>query len=166
MKIFLLFVMSLFMFFGCARQEPMEMTLQEKEKAKKEIKEVVNLIISGLEKLDAESTFQKYLNTTDFILFMVQGTMADYQTALNEHKGWFQTLSSLKVNSVKEEIRFMPGSIVIYPWLGRFDMTFKSGEQLVIDFGVTMIFRKIENQWTVVYQQTSQIPSAMESPGK
>lgn len=166
MKIFLTFIMSLFMLFGCARQEPTEMTLQEKEKAKKEIKEVVNLIISGLEKLDAESAFQPYLNTSDFILFMVQGSMADYQAAKTEHKGWFQTLSSLKVNTVKEEIRFLPGSIVIYPWLGKFDMIFKSGEHITVDFGVTMIFRKIENQWTVVYQQTSQIPTAMESPGK
>jgi len=142
------------------------MTFQEREKAKKEIKGVVSSIIRGLEKLDAESTFQPYLNTSDFILFMVQGNMADYQAAIYEHKGWFQTLSSLNVTSVKEEIRFLADNIVIYPWLGKFDMTFKSGEQVVVDFGVTMIFRKIENQWTVVYQQTSQIPTAMERPGK
>ncbi len=162
MKTILLFMLILFFLFGCTKQEPKQMTPQGQETAKKEIKDVVNVIFQGLEKLDAEAAFQPYLNTPDFILFTVYGTMADYQGAKKEHAAWFKTLSSIKVTTIKEEFRFLPDNIIIYPWLGKFEMTLKTGEQMAVDFGVTMIFRKIDNQWKVIYQQTAQVPPAME----
>ncbi len=158
-----LFIFLSFLFlFGCVKQESTQMTPQEQETAKKEIKDVVNLITQGLEKLDDEAAFKPYLNTPDFILFTVYGTMVDYQRAKTEHASWFSTLWSIKVTTLKEEFRFLPDNTVIYPWLGKFEMTLKTGEQLVVDFGVTMIFRKINNNWIVVYQQTAQVPPAME----
>ena len=162
MKTNLYLVLALLFFFGCTKQEPMQMTPQKKETAKKEIKEAVNVIFQGLEKLDAEAAFKPYLNTPDFILFTVYGTMVDYQGAINGHAAWFKTLASIKVTTTKEEFRFLPDNLVIYPWFGKFEMTLKSGEQVTVDFGVTMIFRKIDDQWKVIYQQTSQVPAAME----
>jgi hypothetical protein len=162
MKTNLYLVLALLLFFGCTKQEPMQMTPQEKGIAKKEIKEVVNFIFQSLEKLDAEAAFQPYLNSPDFILFTVYGTMVDYQWAINGHAVWFKTLTSIKVITTKEEFRFLPDNLVIYPWLGKFEMTLKTGEQVTVDFGVTMILRKIDNQWKVIYQQTSQVPAAME----
>jgi len=161
MKTNLFFMLALIFFFGCVKQEPTKMTLKEQETAKKEIKEVVGLIIKGLEKLDAEVAFQPYSKNNDFILFTVYGTMVDYQTAKNEHADWFKTLSAIKVTTIIEESRFLSDNIVICPWLGKFEMTLKTGERVTVDFGVTMIFRKINNQWIVIYQQTSQIPPAM-----
>ena len=162
MKTNLFLVLALLLFFGCTKHEPTIMNSTEQEAAKKEIKEIVNVIFQGLEKLNAEAAFQPYLNTPDFILFTVYGTMVDYQGAINGHAAWFKTLSSIKVTTIKEEFRFLPDNLVIYPWLGKFEMTLKTGEQVTVDFGVTMIFRKIDNQWKVIYQQTSQVPAAME----
>ena len=162
MKTNLFFMLALILFFGCVKQEPTIMTSKEQETAKKEIKEVVNLIIKGLEKLDAEAAFQPYSKNNDFILFTVYGTMVDYQGAIDGHAAWFKTLTSIKVTNLKEEFRFLPDNLVIYPWLGKFEMTLMTGEQVTVDFGVTMIFRKINNQWKVIYQQTSQVPDAME----
>ncbi len=162
MKTNLYLVLALLLFFGCTKHEPTIMTSTEQETAKKEIKEVINVIFQGLEKLDAEAAFKPYLNSPDFILFTVYGTMVDYQGAINGHAAWFKTLTSIKVTTIKEEFRFLPDNLVIYPWLGKFEMTLKSGEQVTVDFGVTMIFRKIDNQWKVIYQQTSQVPAAME----
>lgn len=162
MKKNLFFLLAMFLFFACVKQEPTQMTSQEQGTAKKEIKDVVNVIFQGLEKLDAEAAFQPYLSASDFILFTVYGTMVDYQGAINGHAAWFKTLTSIKVTTLKEEFRFLPDNLVIYPWLGKFEMTLKSGEQVTVDFGVTMIFRKIDNQWKVIYQQTSQVPAAME----
>jgi len=162
MKTNLYLVLALLLFFGCTKHEPTIMTSTEQETTKKEIKEVVNVIFQGLEKLDAEAAFQPYLNSPDFILFTVYGTMVDYQGAINGHAAWFKTLTSIKVTTIKEEFRFLPDNLVVYPWLGKFEMTLKSGAQVTVDFGVTMIFRKIDNQWKVIYQQTSQVPAAME----
>ena len=164
MKTKLLITLVLFFFFSCAKQELLQMSPQQQETEKKEIKNVINQIFQNLEKLDAEAAFQPYLNTPDFILFTVQGSMADYQGAKNGHAAWFKTLTSIKVTTLKEEFRFLPDNLVIYPWLGKFEMTPKSGEQLAVNFGVTMIFRKIDNQWKVIYQQTAQVPPVQERP--
>lgn len=162
MKTNLYLVLALLLFFGCTKQEPTIMNAAEQQTTKKEIKEVVNVIFQSLEKLDAEAAFQPYLNTPDFILFTVYGTMVDYQGAINAHAAWFKTLTSIKVTTLKEEFRFLPDNLVIYPWFGKFEMALKTGEQVTVDFGVTMIFRKIDNQWKVIYQQTAQMPPAME----
>jgi ketosteroid isomerase-like protein len=167
MKTNLLITLALFFFFGCAKQEPAQMTPQEQETAKKEIREVVNVIFQSLEKMDVEALFQSYSNSHDFILITTEGSMLDYQGAKNEHAEWFKSLSSLKVTSVKDEFRFPPGNIVIYAWLGKFEMTLKTGEQLQIDkFGVTLIFSKIENHWKVIYQHSSALPPVQEKPKK
>jgi ketosteroid isomerase-like protein len=164
MKIIICLVSALLLSFGFAQQEPAKMTSKEQETAKKEIKEVVNLIIQGLEKLDAEAVCQPYSKNSDFILFTVYGTMFDYQRAKNEHAAWFKTLSSMKVTIIKEEFRFLPDSTVIYPWLGKFKITLQTGEQVTDNLGITMIFRKINNQWIVIYQQTSQVPPVHVRP--
>ena len=162
MKTNLSYILIMFLLLGCAKQEQTQMTPQEQETAKKEIKDIVNVIFQGLEKLDAEAAFQPYLNAPDFILFTVYGTMVDYQAAKNEHSSWFKVFSAIKVTTIKEEFRFLPDNIVIYPWLGKFEMKLKTGQQLAVNFGVTMIFGKIDNRWTIIYQHTSQVPLAME----
>lgn len=166
MKKNLFIFLALLFLFGCVQQSSTQMTFKEQETAKKEIKDAVTVIIQGLEKLDVEAAFKPYLNTPDFILFTVYGTMVDYQGAKNEHATWFSTLLSIKVTTLKEDFRFLPDNSVIFPWLGKFEMTLKTGEQLAVDFGVTMIFRKINNQWIVIYQHTSQVPPAMQMPDK
>lgn len=163
MRINLFIFLSFLFLFGCVNQKSTEMTPQEKEIAKKEIKDVVSSITQGLEKLDAEDAFKPCLNKSDFILFTVYGAMVDYQGAKNEHAAWFKSLASIKVTTLKEEFRFLSDNIVIYPWLGKFEMTQKTGEQVAVDFGVTMILRKIDNEWIVIYQQTSQVPLAIEN---
>jgi ketosteroid isomerase-like protein len=166
MKLHHVITLALIFLFGCARPEPSPMTLQEQETAKKEVTEAVNVILQNLEKLDAEALFQSYANSPDFILFTTDGSMVDYQTAKNHHVEWFKALTSLKVSTAKEEFRFLPGNSVVCAWLGKFGMTFKAGGEQEVGFAVTLIFNKIDNQWKVMYQQTSALPPAQEKPAK
>jgi uncharacterized protein (TIGR02246 family) len=164
MKTNLIVTLFLFILFGCAQPQPAPMTPQEQAIAKKEITEVVNAIIQGLEKMDAEVLFQSYSNSPDFILFTTDGSMVDYQLAKSHNAGWFKSLSSLKVTTVKEEFRFLPGNVVICAWRATFDMTLKTGGEPKMDFAITFVFNKSENRWKVVYQQTSALPPAPEKP--
>jgi len=140
------------------------MTPQEQESAKKELTEVVTAIIQGLEKMDAEVLFESYSNSPDFILFTTDGSMADYQLAKSHNAGWFRSLSSLKVATVKEEFRFLPGNVAVCAWHATFDITFKTGGEAKMDFAITFVFNKRENRWKVLYQQTSALPPALEKP--
>ena len=166
MKTNLLITLALFLFFGFAKPEPAQMTPQKQDTAKKEAREVVNVIFQSLEKMDVEALFQSYVNSPDFILFTTDGSMADFEAAKNHNAQWFKSLSSLKVTTVKDEFRFLPGNIVICAWLGKFEMTLKTGGQPKINFGITFVFNKINNRWKVIFQHTSALPPAQEKPNK
>lgn len=158
--------LALFFFIGFAVQASAQTNNQEQEVAKKEITEVVNTIFQSLEKLDIEALSMSYSNSADYILFTTNGTMADYETSKVEHAQWFKSLSSLKVTTIKEKFRLLPGNIAICPWLGTFDMIYKSGKQMKVNFAITFVFLKVDNQWKVVYQQSSALPPAPEKPVK
>jgi uncharacterized protein (TIGR02246 family) len=166
MKMSLPIILAVFLFFGFAGQQPASMTSQSHETTQKEIKGVVTAIFQSLEKMDAEALFQSYVNSPDFILFATDGSMAGYEAARNHHVQWFKSLSSLKVTTVKDELRFLPGNVVICAWLGTFEMSLKSGGQPKMNFGITFVFNRVNNSWKVIYQQTSALPPAQEKPKK
>jgi ketosteroid isomerase-like protein len=113
MKTITFIILSLFIFSVCASQEPVLISLQEQETAKKEIREVVNVILQNLEKMDAEALFQSYLTSSDLIFFTTDGSMVGLQEAKNHHVAWFRSLSSLKVTTISDDFRFLPGNVVI-----------------------------------------------------
>jgi hypothetical protein len=164
MRMLIFVMLTIFIMFACAQPQPAPMTPQEQGVAKKGLTEAVNAIIQGLEKMDAEVLFQSYSNSPDFILFTTDGSMADYQLAKSHNAAWFKSLSLLKVTTVKEEFRFLPGNDVVCAWRATFAMILKTGRELKMDFAITFVFNKSENRWKVVYQQTSAIQPAPEKP--
>ena len=159
MKTITFITLAWFFFSGCASQEPVKMTPQEQETAKKEIREAVKVILQNLEKMDADALFQSYSDASTLIFFTTDGSKIGLVEAKNHHSAWFKSLSSLKVTTITDDFRFLPGNNIICSWIGKFEMTLGSGQQLKIDkFGITFIFSKIDNQWKVIYQHSSALP--------
>jgi ketosteroid isomerase-like protein len=150
---------------GCVMQGSAQIGPQEQETAKKEIGEVVNVIFRCLEKMDVEALFQSYSDSLGFILVTTEGFFANYQGAKIGNAEWFRLFSAMKISTIKEEFRFLPGNVVLCAWQGKFEMTLKTGEQLKIDrFGITFVFSKIDNLWKVVYQHSSSLPPMPQKP--
>jgi ketosteroid isomerase-like protein len=167
MKTKILITLALFFLVGCAKQEPARMTPQEQETAKKEIREVLNLLVQAANKMDLEALMQPYLNSPDFILVNTDGSMVDYQGAKNGTADLFKSLASLKFTGVKDEFRFLSNNVVICAWLSKCEMTLKTGELSKFDrYGVTFVFSKINNQWKIIYSHESALPPVQEKPTK
>lgn len=163
MKMNSLIVLVLFIFFGCAKQEPSEMKPQQQETAKTEIKDAVSVIFQSLDKMDVETLMKSYSDEYGFILLTTDASILDSQENKKHQAEWFKSLSSLKVTTINEEFRFLPGNIVICAWQGKFEMTLKTDVHLKIDkFGVTFIFSKIDNLWKVIYQHSSSLPPVQQ----
>ncbi len=156
MKPTLVMGLALFMLVGCGRQEPPQMTPQEQDVAKKEITQVLDQQLQAASKLDAEALLQSYANSPDFILLTTAGSMVDYQGTKNGTAEMYKSLAALKFTTTKNEFRFLPGNIVICAWLGKCDVTFKTGEQATIDsYAITFVFKKLDNQWKIIYSHES-----------
>jgi hypothetical protein len=165
MRMYFFITLFLFFFFALTKPGLAQMTHQEQEIAEQEISETIDVIFQNLEQMNVESLFNLYSNNYDFILLTTDASMADYQEAKNHNAEWFKSLSALKVTTIKEEFRFLPGDIVVCAWQGRFEMKLKTGVHLKIDkFGVTFIFSKIDKSWNVIYQHSSSVPPVKENP--
>jgi len=159
MKTYILITLSFLFLSGYSRQETIQPLPQDQENVKKEIREAVGLIIRNLEKMDAEALFRSYSNSMDLIFFTTDGSIVNFQEAKNHHTAWFSSLTSLKVTPVSDDFRFLPGGDVICSRTGKFEMIMMSGDKYVINkFGITFIFRKIDNAWKVIYQHSSSLP--------
>jgi ketosteroid isomerase-like protein len=157
MKTILFLMMVSFFFPGYSNSVPGLITPQDHDAAKKEISVVVKSINQNLEKMDVEALFQSYSDSSDF--FTTDGSMINLQAFKNHNAAWFNSLAALKVTTFNEYYRFLPGNTVICSWMGMFEMTLKSGEQLKINkFGITYIFINIDNKWKVVHQHASALP--------
>lgn len=129
------------------------------DSVKKEIEEAIGTIFRDLQNMDAESLYQSYAESPEFIQITTEGAMFDFQLAKNLHERWFGILSSLKVTTENQIIRILPGNTVICSWFGKMEMATKQGAQLKTDaFGITFIFRKVDGKWKVIHQQGSSLP--------
>jgi hypothetical protein len=159
MKRNLIITLTWLFLFACAMQGTAQISPKDQETAKKEIGAVVNTIFQDLEKMDVEALFRSYSDAYGFILVTTEGFLADYQGAKFGNGEWFKSLSSLKVTTLREEFRFLPGDIVLCTWQGNFAITLKTGVPLMIDkFGITFVFSKIDNNWKAIYQHSSSLP--------
>jgi ketosteroid isomerase-like protein len=158
-----LIALLVIIFLGCSKPEPAQLTPQEQEAVKKEIREILNLQILACEKADVDALIQAGLDSPDIIAFMTDGTMQDYQGAKNATAELFKSVASAKFTPVKDDFRFLSNNLVLYAWLGKCEMTFKTGEHSKIDsYGITYLFRKSNNQWKVIHSHESASPPIQE----
>jgi ketosteroid isomerase-like protein len=159
MKPTLLIILAFSVLVGCAKQDPAQMTPQDQEAAKAEIREIANHILSATSKMDVDALLKPYWNSPEFALLTAQGSMVDYQTAKNGSAELFKSLTALTYTTVKDEFRFLSGNTVLYTWLGKCEWTFKTGEQAKIDsYAISFVFKKIENSWKIIYAHESASP--------
>jgi hypothetical protein len=66
--------------------------------------------------------------------------------------------ASVKWTTVRWECNVLTKDLIISTWVGKMEYMAKSGDKMKIDpLAYTDIFKKIEGQWKVIYEQPSGI---------
>ena len=138
----------------------------EEEAIKAEIKEAIGSLIRGCEILDMELAFAIFLDSPDFLMMGTDGTLCDYATYLKNNIDYLNTCSGFSLTTFKGEIRVLDHETAIYAWAYGAEATLETGERDVIEnAGASFIFRKIRDEWKVVYYHESSVPPVrIESP--
>ena len=82
--------------FSC-KNESSELTLKEKETAKKEISPQVEKIAAGAGQLNIEMAMGPYSNSTDFLVINPDGTFLNYNGMKEVNTESFKQLNSMKL---------------------------------------------------------------------
>jgi len=143
------------------------MSNDERMKIQKEIKEIINTLISGCENLDMEMAFGMFLDAPEFLMMGTDGTLCDYQTYLKNNIDYLTACSSFKLTTYIEETRIYDRETAIYAWAYGVEAILKTGEKdIVPNAGASFIFKKQQGEWKVVYYHESTVPPTRIFPGQ
>src|SRR5579864_5956391 len=87
------------------RKESTEMTLQEKETAKKEISDIREGISQSIDRLDSEAEMKHYLDSPDFLAISPDGSPNSYDTMKSHGAASLKQLAAVRHTTLKEDFR-------------------------------------------------------------
>ena len=163
MKTNVFFAVLLLFLVGCTPQHTDEVTQQQKDQIKSEVKVVVDNLMARFQQMDWTGALQQfYANTPDWVMFNADGSQWDYQTTVKAMANLTdinnQPVAAWKWTTTRQDFMVVNKDVVICAWVGKDESTMKSGDIVVYDPHVfTMVFKKIAGQWKVVWSHDSGI---------
>lgn len=145
-------------FFGCASPPGDQLTQQQKDQFKSDIKAVCDSITARVARADA-GWFDYFSDSPDWGMVNADGSRWDYQTTRKFVRDWAGAVTSCRWTTARQNFIFMTKDIVICAWDGKDETFLKSGERITIDpHAYTMVFKRIAGQWKAIYSHDSGIP--------
>ena len=150
-------VAALLLFFiGCTPQQSDQLTQQQKDQIKSEVKAVGDSIIAGVERLDGVGAAKHYADSPEWVMFGADGARWDYKTFMKAQPEFDSTVTSWKWTTTAEDFIFITKDVVITAWIGKDVAIMKSGDKISYDpHAYTLVFKKIADQWKIVYSHDS-----------
>ena len=162
MKTKLIFLVMLIACFSCGtNNKPLSDT--QKEKIKGEVKEVVNIFIKGCEEVNLDMCMKPMHDSPDF-LYINNGYAFTYKECLDVFRPVFDTYLNQKITILDEKYSFPDNSTVLYSNHCKSLTNFKDGHAVLQDPTVMLfIFKKIDEEWKVIYGVESHVDKNVAS---
>jgi ketosteroid isomerase-like protein len=159
-----IFIAALFISFaGCTSQRSDQLTQEQKDQIKKEVKVTLDSIFAKFERLDVGAGSQYY---SPELVVVGDSSIMDYQTSKKGWEDFFGSVATADWTTSHLEFVVLTNDIVISAWVGKLKLVLKSGDKLTIDpLCATDVFRKSGGQWKAIYEHSSGVP-VKEEVGK
>jgi len=166
--------------FGCTSTQSDKLTQQQKDQIKKEILVVCDSISVRLQRLDS-GWLDYYIDSPDWAMLNADGTRWDYQTTRKVQPDFFNSVISCKWTMINQKFIFLTKDIVICSIDSKDETILKSPDKIKADSNLnglyandettmkgdritydphayTLIFKKSDGQWKVIYSHDSGFP--------
>jgi len=153
-----IFAAALLLFsFGCTPQQSDQLTQQQKDQIKAEVKAVGDSIIARIDKLDL-GWLDYFADSPDWGMVNADGSRWDYQTTMKSVPDFFKTMTAYKWTTTRQDFIILTKDIVICGWDGKDETIMNTGDKLTYDpHAMTIVFKKIAGQWKAIYSHDSGI---------
>ncbi|TXD51490.1 MULTISPECIES: nuclear transport factor 2 family protein [unclassified Polaribacter] len=146
-----IFTIASFLLVSCNTSKENILTDQDKATIKSEVQAVINNIVANSEALNLEKATESYLNNPDFISIS-NGVIADYKSFLKGNKEYFNAIVSQTYTENDLIFTIIDKKTVILTFGGSALVTMKDQQKVKVDpFLATLVFRKIDDSWKVLY---------------
>jgi hypothetical protein len=156
MKPTMLLTIALLFCFGCSTSQQEQLTQQQNNQIKQEVKFMLDSWTTSLQKLDAAGSFKYYENTPDWGMLNADGTLWDYQITMMKWPGIFNNTNSYTWKTKSEDYLVLSKDLVIAALVCKDEAILKSGVISTCDpHAYTIICKKIDEKWKIIYQHDS-----------
>jgi hypothetical protein len=151
-----IFIATLMLFiFGCTMHQTEQLTQQQNDQIKNEIKAISDSIFEKAERLDTNVISQYY---SPHLVVVRDTLLFDYQAW---KKGWTDFMnytSTFKWTPVHWECIIIAKDLAISSLVGKMEYIMKSRDKTTIDpIGWAHIWKKVDGQWKIIYENYSGI---------
>ena len=157
----------LLLFIGCTQQQGDQLTQQQKDQIKSEVKAVGDSIVARVERLDGVGAATYYADSPEWVMFGPDGARWDYKMFMKAQPEFDRSVTSWKWTTTGEDLIVITKDVVIAAWVGKDETIMKSGDKMTCDpHAYTLVFKKIAGEWKVVYCHDSGIPVTQKAGKK
>lgn len=167
MKANVFLVLLVFFCFGCAPKQPTDqLTQQQKDQIKNEVKSVCDSVWAEWERLDGAASLQYVSDSPDFVAYYPDGGRVDYPAFKKLIMDMVPTLAQVKFAPAREDVYVLSKNAAVYAWFGKSEIVLKSGEKTTYDPDAeTFVLQKTAGQWKITYVHES-ATVVTQKPGK
>ena len=161
MKIFILLIAVIL--FSCTQQSKTANAEIDTKKIQTEVEAVIAQIYDAAAHVDSAKLYEVFsFADPDFTYMEVTGVFYDEAAYKKMVREFYGPLKSEILTKGTEKFTFLNENNVLWSYSGAVTANYKEGKQEVYDpFGMTMLFRKTDDKWKVVFlQESTQAPAA------
>jgi ketosteroid isomerase-like protein len=160
-----IFVSALLLFFiGCTQQQSEQLTQQQKDQIKSEVKAAMDSMGAKWVALDAEGALQFY---SPNMVAVADTSLIDFQAYKMGWHYYTESTASIKVTTHKMDYIVLGKDVAFCAWIGKVERVLKSGDKVTTDPQVyTDIYKKVGSQWKIIYEHGSGVPVTQKAGKK
>jgi ketosteroid isomerase-like protein len=156
-------VLLLFILNGCTSTQRDQLTQQQKDQIKSEVKVVVDSIFAQWARLDADRCFQNY---SPELVVVFDSTRLDFDAYRKMCVEYIPLLTATKWTKVRVDVIPLSPDLAVCTAVWNSKDSLKSGDTETWNpVTYTLLFKKSEGHWKVTYSHASGIP-VTEKAGK
>ena len=145
------------MLFSCSQKTSSALSEEQKKQIQNEIQPVIAQIHEAAANVDTTKLYEVFsFADNDFTYVETSGAFYDKAAYKNMVRQFYAPLTSEIIAKGTEKYTYLSEDNVLWSYSGALIATYKNGQEVRYEpFGMSMLFRKVESKWKVVFLQES-----------
>ncbi len=141
---------------ACTLKQSDQLTQEQQDAIKKDLGVLIDSMVAAMDRLDAPAGLQFYWDSPDFMAINADGSISDYRALKKMGEEGAKTIASMTISRSKVDFTVLANDAAICTWKSAGTVALKSGTKMTYDPDMlTLVFRKIDNKWKIIYTQES-----------
>ena len=156
MKVLIPFLITT-MLFSCTQKSNSVLSEEQKKQIQNEIQPVIAQIHEAAANVDTTKLYEVFsFGDNDFTYVETSGAFYDKSAYKNMVRQFYAPLKSEIIAKGIEKYTYLSADNVLWSYSGALVATYKNGQEVRYEpFGMSMLFRKVDDKWKVVFLQES-----------